>query len=156
MHAVEQRALARHFVQHNRAPIDFMVCMDLVGHRFGSALVPDEVGASLCSRVYHTPEDTPDKLDYGKLAATARWLTAFIRAARVREGTHFIDARLDRVTLDEVDEILAALVTLTADALPARQHIAQLRSACDRTGNLPASRRREVATLVGLLEARLQ
>src|SRR5262249_13325122 len=35
------------FVHANRAPIDFMVCMDLVGHRFGPELVPDEVGASL-------------------------------------------------------------------------------------------------------------
>ncbi|HEX7704051.1 MAG TPA: hypothetical protein VF403_25085 [Kofleriaceae bacterium] len=27
------------FVQSNRDPIDFMVCMDLVGHRFGSDLI---------------------------------------------------------------------------------------------------------------------
>src|ERR1041384_5635017 len=38
---------SREFVQRNRDPIDFMVCMDLVGHRFGPAELPDEVGASL-------------------------------------------------------------------------------------------------------------
>src|SRR4051812_20539148 len=120
---------SREFVHTNRDPIDFMVCMDLVGHRFGREGVPEEVGASLFalgaersagthalvsslkraeagvivraadagiipplsdyeafwerripflflsagrSRVYHTPEDTPDKLDYGKIEATAR------------------------------------------------------------------------------------
>src|SRR5512139_620657 len=140
---------SREFVRANRDPIDFMVCMDLVGHRFGPDLVPDEVGASLFalgsersrgtyelvsslkraerdvivrpadaeivpplsdyepfwmrrvpflflsagrSRVYHTPEDTPDKLDYAKIAATARWLTTFVRATRMREPTQFIEA----------------------------------------------------------------
>src|SRR5215203_247533 len=38
---------SREFVRTNRDPIDFMVCMDLVGHRFGPQLVPDEVGASV-------------------------------------------------------------------------------------------------------------
>lgn len=35
---------SREFVRANRDPIDFMVCMDLVGHRFGPDEVPDEVG----------------------------------------------------------------------------------------------------------------
>src|SRR5207253_543505 len=38
---------SRQFVQSNRAAIDFMVCMDLVGHRFGPSHLPDAVGASL-------------------------------------------------------------------------------------------------------------
>src|SRR5262249_62213097 len=38
------------------------------------------------SRVYHTPEDTPDKLDYPKIEATARWLTQFVSATRTRLG----------------------------------------------------------------------
>src|SRR5258706_4950733 len=32
-------------------------------------------------RHYHTPEDTPEKLDYAKIAATARWLEQPLRAA---------------------------------------------------------------------------
>src|SRR3954453_4514167 len=157
---------SREFVRTNRDPIDFMVCMDLVGHRFGPEGVPEEVGASLFalgaersvgthalvsslkraeagaigraahaeiipplseyeafwerripflflsagrSRVYHTPEDTSDKLDLGKIAATARWLTRFVRTARVRDAGPYLDGRLDRGTLDEVAEIIAAL-----------------------------------------------
>jgi hypothetical protein len=203
---------SRELLRTNRVPIDFMVCMDLVGHRFGPDLVPDEVGESLFalgsersagtydlvtslkraepgvivrpadaeivpplsdyeafwaqripflflsagrSRVYHTPDDTPDKLDYGKIAATARWLTRFIRQTRVRERIEFRDARLDRGTLDEVTEIVAALAPLSSDAEAALLHVRDLRRACDRNGDLPRARRHEIAALIGLLEARL-
>ena len=203
---------SREFVRTNRDPIDFMVCMDLVGHRFGPDIVPDEVGASLFalgsersrgtydlvsslkrverdvivrpadaeiipplsdyepfwqkripflflsagrSRVYHTPEDTPDKLDYAKIAATARWLTQFVRATRTREPTEFVDARLDRGTLDEIGEIIAALTAFSPQAERALAQVNDLRAACDRAGNLPSGRRGEIASLVGLLEARL-
>jgi Zn-dependent M28 family amino/carboxypeptidase len=204
---------SRAFVAANREPIDFMVCMDLVGHRFGSALVPDEVGDSLFalgsersrgtyelvaglkraepglvvrpadaeiipplsdyepfwdqrvpflflsagrSRVYHTPEDTPDKLDYAKIAATARWLARFVRATRVREPTQFLDASLDAGTLDEIGEVIAALAPLAPEAGAALAHVEHLRASCDRAGCLPASRRGEVGALIGLLEARLE
>jgi Peptidase family M28 len=108
------------------------------------------------SRVYHTPEDTPDKLDYDKIAATARWLTRFVRAARTRDATRFVHASLDRGTLDEVGEIVAALSALTPEAAMAQMYIQQLRDACDRAGNLPDQRRSEVGSLVAMLEARLQ
>jgi Zn-dependent M28 family amino/carboxypeptidase len=204
---------SRAFVNANRDRIDFMVCMDLVGHRFGPALVPDEVGASLFalgsershgtyelvtslkrtesdlivrpadaeiipplsdyeafwqreipflflsagrSRVYHTPDDTPDKLDHRKLAATARWLTRFVRASRVRDDVRFVDATLHRGTLDEVGELVSALVELSPEAALALDQVRALRAACDRAGNLPRSRATELAMLVGMLEARLQ
>ncbi len=200
---------SQEFVRRNRDPIDFMVCMDLVGHRFGPEGVPDEAGASLFalgsersagthalvsslkraedgvivrpadaeivpplsdyqafwerripflflsagrSRVYHTPDDTPDKLDYGKLAATARWLTRFVRASRTRDESPFIDAGLDRGTLDELGELLAALGPEAAIAQP---YVKKLRAACDRHGNLPAARRHEVGRLVAMLEDRM-
>ena len=200
------------FVRENRLPIDFMVCMDLVGHRFGPSIVPDEVGESVFalgaersagtfelvsslkraeegvivrpvdaeivpplsdyaafweqripflfltggrSRVYHTPADTPDKLDMRKIAATARWLTTFVRAARTREATAFVDARFDRGTLDEVDELVLALADYTPEAEIARARIAELTTACDRRGNLPERRRHDLAWLVGALESRL-
>ena len=203
---------SQEFVRANRAAIDFMVCMDLVGHRFGSAAVPDEVGASLFalgserssgthalvgalkraepgvivrpadaeiipplsdylafwereipflflsagrSRVYHTPDDTPEKLDYGKLAATARWLARFVRTARTREAVAFHDARLDRGTLDEVGELVEALAPLAPEAAIAQAMIRELRDACDRAGNLPERRRPEVGRLVTMLETRL-
>lgn len=204
---------SQEFVRKNREPIDFMVCMDLVGHRFGPAEVPDEVGASLFalgsersagtydlvtslkraepgvivrpadaeiipplsdyapfwaeripflfltagrSRVYHTPYDTPDKLDYGKIAATARWLAQFVRASRVRDESRFVDASLDRGTLDELAEVLGALAPLSPQAARGLARVRDLQRACDRAGNLPATRRGELAALVGGLEAALQ
>jgi Zn-dependent M28 family amino/carboxypeptidase len=204
---------SREFVRTNRLPIDFMICMDLVGHRFGPALVPDEVGASLFalgserssgtydlvtslkrsepgvivrpadaeiipplsdyeafwgqripflflsagrSRVYHTPEDTPDKLDFAKIAATARWLVRFVRASRVRERPSFCDASLDRGTLDELIEVIGALRSLSPEASGALRHVEALRAACDRNGDLPVSRRGELGMLISALEARLQ
>ncbi|MBK9029996.1 MAG: M28 family peptidase [Myxococcales bacterium] len=204
---------SRAFVDANRAVIDFMVCMDLVGHRFGPAEVPDEVGASLfalgaersvgtCdlvaslkraepgvivrpadaeivpplsdyepfwarripflfltagrSRVYHTPEDTPALLDDGKIAATARWLTRFVRATRTRAAPRFVDGRLHQGTLDEVDELVGALAAVAPEAALARAHIAQLRATCDRDGNLPAARQGDLGALIAMLEARLQ
>jgi len=202
---------SRAFVQANRDPIDFMVCMDLVGHRYGPAAVPDEVGGSIFalgsersrgtydlvrslkraeaglvvrpadaeivpplsdyeafweqripflflsagrSRVYHTPEDTPDKLDHKKLQATARWLTRFTRASRMRD-TVFVDDSLDRGTLDEVGELLEALAPISPEAAFARSHVLELVASCDRAGYLPANRRSELGSLVGMLEARL-
>jgi Zn-dependent M28 family amino/carboxypeptidase len=204
---------SQEFVRSNRDPIDFMVCMDLVGHHFGPDLVPDEVGASLfalgaersagtCelvsslkraeadvivrtadaeiipplsdyqpfwarripflfltagrSRVYHTPADTLDKLDYRKIAATARWLTRFVRATRTRDDTQFVDARLDGATLDEIGEVIGALAGLAPDADAALAHVKRLRAACDRAGNLPAAQRHELGALVEMLETRLQ
>ena len=204
---------SREFLRTNRDPIDFMVCMDLVGHRFGPQSVPDEVGASLFalgaersrgtyelvaslkraepqlivrpadaeivpplsdyepfwrqripflflsagrSAVYHTPYDTPDRLDYPKIAATARWLTRFVRAARERPPTQFFDANLDRATLVEVGEVIAALAALSPEAAAAQHYVQQLHNACDRSGALPKNRRTELAGLVSMLEARLQ
>ncbi len=204
---------SREFLRTNRDPIDFMVCMDLVGHRFGPASVPDEVGASLFalgaersrgtydlvaalkraepqlivrpadaeivpplsdyepfwkqripflflsagrSAVYHTPYDTPDRLDHPKIAATARWLTRFVRAARTRPATQFMDATLDQATLAEVGEVIAALAALSPEAAAAQHYVQALRNACDRSGALPKGRRPELAALVSMLEARLQ
>jgi Zn-dependent M28 family amino/carboxypeptidase len=203
---------SREFVRVNRDPIDFMICMDLVGHRFGPAVLPDEVGGSLFalgsersrgtyelvqsmkraeaglvvrpadaeiippmsdyeafweqripflflsagrSRVYHTPEDTPDKLDLTKIAATARWLTRFVRASRTRDDTAFVDGSLDRGTLDEVGEVLDVLSALSPEAAFARQQVTQLAGQCDRAGNLPAKQRYALGELVGMLESSL-
>ena len=108
------------------------------------------------SRVYHTPHDTPDKLDFAKIAATARWLVRFVRASRVRDRAAFRDASLDRGTLDELVEVIGALSSLSPHATAALHHVQQLRSACDRNGHLPASRRGELGLLISALEDQLQ
>jgi Zn-dependent M28 family amino/carboxypeptidase len=197
-----------------REAIDFMVCMDLVGHRLGPEGLPPDVGLSLFalggersagtrdlvraiaraedgvvvraadadiipplsdydafwraripflflsagrSRVYHTPEDTPEKLDYAKIEATARWLTRFVRSARTRsERVEFDDnGRDDAGTLDEIAEVVRALLAASPEAERALSYVTTLRGACDPAGRLPAGRRRELASIVGMIEARL-
>ena len=197
-----------------REAIDFMVCMDLVGHRVGGDELPDEVGLSLFalggeksrgthelvqglaraeegviirsasadliaplsdyepfwrakipflfltagrSRVYHTPADTPEKLDYPKIEATARWLTRFVRAARTRSdaGTFDEGGANDASAIDELVEIVGALSAAWPEAGQALTYLAALRARCDRSGRLPATRRNEVASLLGMVESRL-
>ncbi|HVV83432.1 MAG TPA: M28 family peptidase [Kofleriaceae bacterium] len=197
-----------------REAIDFMVCMDLVGHRLGPPEVPDAVGDTLFalgaersagtldlvrslraaepgvvvraadadiipplsdyepfwraripflflsagrSRVYHTPDDVPELLDVPKLAATARWLTGFVRALRVR------DTRLawhdggsaDAATLDEAADLLGLLAPLAHEAGAALRQVHALRGACDRSGRLPGTHRHQLGALLAALEARL-
>jgi Zn-dependent M28 family amino/carboxypeptidase len=194
--------------------IDLMVCMDLVGHRFGPDILPDEIGHSLFalgaerstgtlplvrfmkrsesglivrtadaeiipplsdhepfwrakipflflsagrSRVYHTPEDTPDKLDHAKIAATSRWLERFVRASRTRDERIEFDEHGsgDAVTLDELDEMTEALSSISTEAQFARRRVQHLRLSCDRTGRLPEALRPELAIVVAGLESRL-
>lgn len=197
-----------------REAIDFMVCMDLVGHRLGPAGFPDEVGASLFalgaersagtrelvrglartepglvvrtadagiipplsdyepfwraripflfltagrSRVYHTPEDTPDRLDYAKIEATARWLTRLTRAVRTRPGPVAFegDGRDDVGTLDELAGLVGALRDVSPEAEVALGYVSALRAKCDASGRLPEPLRGELAALVDVIESRL-
>jgi Zn-dependent M28 family amino/carboxypeptidase len=197
-----------------RNTIDFMVCMDLVGHRLGPPGLPDEVGQSLFalgaersrgthdlvrgvargepgvivrpvdadiipplsdyapfwearipflfltagrSRVYHTPEDTVDKLDFPKIEATARWLTRMVRATRMRPDALAFDqtARDDAGTLEQVFEVLDALAPLSPEAQMARRYAETLRARLDGSGRLPSSARDQISALVGMIESRL-
>jgi hypothetical protein len=193
--------------------IDFMVCMDLVGHRLGPSLFPDEVGESLFalgaelspgteaivrsikraepgvvvrtagadiipplsdyepfwraripflflsagrSRVYHTPEDTLEKLDHGKIGATARWLERFVRLTRTREPIHMDPASAsDACTLDELGELVGHLAPFAPEAAFAEKHVARLQAAFRRDGALSADLRQEMTLLVAGLESRL-
>jgi Zn-dependent M28 family amino/carboxypeptidase len=62
-------------------------------------------------RHYHTPEDTPEKLSYEKIAATAAWLTALVRAAALAPGPRkFLpDGRDDASTVRALVELSAEL-----------------------------------------------
>jgi hypothetical protein len=109
------------------------------------------------SRVYHTPQDTPEKLDYAKIEATARWLTRFVRAARSRPHPVAFDdsGRDDAGTLDEIAEVVRALVEVSSEAQIALRYVTTLRAACDASGRLPAGRRAELVNIVGMIELRL-
>ena len=53
-------------------------------------------------RYYHTPQDTPDWLDWAKMEATARWLERFVRETCARPEPRVVwipDARDDASTL---------------------------------------------------------
>lgn len=206
---------SQYFVRHSPVPldrIDMMICMDLVGHSFGSPELPSGVCQSLfalgaersegtpdqidrlaqaaegvvirrmdaeiipplsdyepfwrsevpflflsCgrSRYYHTPLDTPDRLDYPKMKATATWLAAMVRdtCARPEERVRFVrGARDDAATLRSLSAITGELTGLSREAAIAKTRAEALLAACDRDGRLPARHRGEAQMLVGVLE----
>lgn len=109
-------------------------------------------------RYYHTPEDTPEKLDYPKMEATARWLETFVRATceRPEKQVVFEAHRTDDAgTLDSLIDLLKPLADVSPEAEMARQAARALRGATDREGRLPPSRRGEAAMLIAALEERL-
>jgi hypothetical protein len=110
------------------------------------------------SRYYHTPGDTPDRLDYGKMAATARWLERFVRetCARPEGKIPFLpDARDDAATLRSVIALTEHLSPFSEQAQQGQELAFSLLSACDGQGSLPHGRRAEAQMLVGLLESNL-
>jgi Zn-dependent M28 family amino/carboxypeptidase len=195
--------------------VDMMVCMDLVGHAFGSEGVPDEVRGSLFAlgaersagtgehvdriaraedgltvrrvdaetipplsdyepfwrrevpflfltsgrwRHYHTPTDTPEKLDYAKMARTARWLERFVRETCARDEARVAFqswARDDASTLRSIVALTEALRAVSPEAEMGREMAEGLLQACGKDGRLPGGRQGEVAMLVGMLEQRL-
>ncbi len=109
-------------------------------------------------RHYHTPTDTPEKLDYAKMEATARWLTRFVRetCARPEQPIGFLpEGRDDASTLRSLVDLLGPLAAASPEAEAGRQMASALLSACDGAGRLPEARRAEAQMLVGMLEARL-
>lgn len=105
-------------------------------------------------RHYHTPSDTPDRLDLGKMAATARWLEALVRAACTREeGFTFDDRHDDAATLRSIAALCEALAGATAAA--GRALANDLLARCDGDGRLPLSSRGQMQMLLFGLEQAL-
>jgi hypothetical protein len=114
---------------------------------------------------YHQPTDTPEKLDYPKMAATARWLERFTRetCAGSTMGASpgpdspipFLDGGSDAPTLRSLVEITGALAALSPEAAQGQAYAEALLAACDAEGRLPKGRRDEVRMLVAMLESRL-
>jgi len=178
--------------------IDFMLCMDLVGHSLGPEGIPDSVRSTLFalgaersagtsaiveelaisepglvvrpadaeiipplsdydafwrrnipflfltsgrSAQYHTPEDTPDRLDWAKMARTARWLERFVRRTCARSEDRIVwcpDGRDDRMTLRSFRDLVAPLALVSPLAAGALARAKELLDACDAKGRLPA------------------
>jgi Peptidase family M28 len=108
-------------------------------------------------RHYHTPSDTPEKLDYAKMAATARWLERFVRESCARpEGPFaFQNGRRDALTLRSLIELMEPLSAVSPEAEQGKEYAEALLAICDREGRLPKGREAEVGMLVEALETRL-
>jgi Zn-dependent M28 family amino/carboxypeptidase len=110
------------------------------------------------SRVYHTPQDTPDKLDCPKMARTARWLERFVRetCAREEERIAFLEGVFDdALSLRTLIDLTSALVPLTPEAEMAREHAQILLARCNTQGRLPDAMREEVRKLIRAIEQKL-
>jgi hypothetical protein len=60
-------------------------------------------------RHYHTPNDTPEKLDYAKMEAMASWLELLARAPCGKMPRRFTDGRDDGATLRTLRELVQAM-----------------------------------------------
>jgi Zn-dependent M28 family amino/carboxypeptidase len=107
---------------------------------------------------YHTPQDTPEHLDWEKMAATARWIERFVRAV-CKQGSavsRFLpDARADAVTLRSFIELAAPLAGIAPLARVAQARAQQLLAGCDAQGRLPSALRGAPSELVLGLESAL-
>ncbi|MCI0672645.1 MAG: M28 family peptidase, partial [Myxococcaceae bacterium] len=109
-------------------------------------------------RHYHTPEDTPDKLDLPKVAATARWLERLVREACARpepEVRFLPEGRDDAGTLRSLADLTRPLAPLSPAAAQALRTAEALLQQCDAHGRLPASLRSAPVQLTHQLEAAL-
>jgi hypothetical protein len=106
-------------------------------------------------RHYHTHEDTPEKLDYAKMAALARWLERWARetCARPEPRIQFSNTRDDASTVRTLIALTTSLESFAPEAAVGRQIAEVLLTKCDERGRLPASERDHVSSLVRLLEA---
>ena len=106
---------------------------------------------------YHTPDDTPDKLDYPKMAALARWLQRWTRetCARPLARIPFQNQRDDAAGARTLVELARALEPFFPAAATIRATAQTLLDQCDPAGRLPSSARRELQGLLLLLESSL-
>ena len=104
---------------------------------------------------YHAVTDTPDRLDWEKIAATAKWLEELVRAAcaRPEPRVRFTDARDDASTLRSMIGVLGELGAVSELASVALMQAEALLDGCDENGVSPVPRR--IAQLVAQIESAL-
>ncbi|HUS65518.1 MAG TPA: M28 family peptidase [Kofleriaceae bacterium] len=107
------------------------------------------------SRVYHTPDDTPDRLDRRKMAATVRWLERFTREACAADALVFRDRRDDASTLRSIIALLDELTSVSRDAAAGLALARDLHRACSADGRLPDTQRPGLQALLLGLESGL-
>ena len=104
---------------------------------------------------YHAVTDTPDRLDWEKIAATAKWLEALVRAAcaRPEPRVRFTNARDDASTLRSMISVLGELGAVSELASVALMQAEALLDGCDENGVSPVPGR--IAALVAQIESAL-
>ena len=109
------------------------------------------------SRIYHTPKDTVDRLDWPKMHATSQALEALVRYACARDDAPFVlrETRDDVSSLDSLVSMLGALASRSGQAALGLAMARELRGVCQADGSLPVTRRGELAMLVAGLESAL-
>jgi Zn-dependent M28 family amino/carboxypeptidase len=108
---------------------------------------------------YHTPEDTPEHLDWTKMAHTSAWLDRLVRraCARTDERVAFLaDGRDDRSSLLSVASLLEPLATVSPIAESALAHARSLLAECDARGRLPIELAKAPSELVAGIEHALR
>ena len=107
-------------------------------------------------RTYHTPEDTPETLDFAKMAATAEWLARFVRetCARPEPRIAWTGATDDAATLATLAAVARALEPVVPSAREARAAAEGLLGAC-RDGVLPATHQAALFRLLAMMESGL-
>jgi hypothetical protein len=107
------------------------------------------------NRYYHTPQDTPDRLDWAKMGATAQWVERFVRETCERPDARIAwrrGARDDASTLRMIADVAGSLATVIPDALPAQALARSLLAVCGTDNRLPESRRAQLLALTDALE----
>ena len=109
------------------------------------------------SEHYHAPTDTPDRLDYDKMAAFATHLTDLVIALANRTDTPvFLPAGFDdAATVDTIRELLDALVLYAPEAEMAQPIVDGLEQQLKADGTLTNAERQMIAMLVIQLESNL-
>jgi Zn-dependent M28 family amino/carboxypeptidase len=106
-------------------------------------------------RYYHSPQDTPDWLDWAKMEATARWLERFVRETceRPERKIEWIPGiRDDASSLETLVDIGRSLAGVAPEAAQRLAVAQSLLAACGKDGRLPERRLPELQLLAQMLE----
>ena len=106
---------------------------------------------------YHQPTDTPEKLDWEKMAATVRWLERLVRetCARPVGAVRFTEVHDDASTLGTLRAVLEPLLSLNPAAELGLEAIAALEARLDSKGRLSPAEHTQTQSLVESIEAAL-
>lgn len=106
---------------------------------------------------YHTPDDTPDHLDYDKIAGFSQLLTDIVIELSTAEiGEYRAGSRDDAATLGSLGEMLESLARVDPEADVALELIESARAELGSDGRLPDEAHTEIGALLLTLEAAIE